>query len=312
MFRFKRGFLSVRDLINLTTHERTMEYKHDSYNNTIALRINFKKANRFLPYIVLVGLGIGTANFIMNGGLNWIQWAIQSLSTSLLIGYTTVLIGSNKSWLKVYIKPIWKLYALIFFIFLLAGVFATEIEHMIRSLVFRSESYLPFTAGKMYLFNGIISLFLGFSFFQNNYLSKNRNSSSNNNQTKLQIQEQNTRESLKSTNIATSIPVKQGENIVLIPIQNIAYFEAYDNYSFVYDLKAQKRLCDYSLLFLEKRLDEKFSRVHRKYIVNAEHIKQIKPHINGRYLIEFYQKELLTITSSKSYSKIIRKLIKME
>ncbi len=289
-----------------------MGYKDESYNNTIALKFGFKKANRFLPYIVLVGLGIGTANFIMNGGLNWIQWTIQSLSTSLLIGYTTVLMGSNKSWLKVYIKPIWKLYVFIFFVFLLAGVLATEIEHVIRSLVFRSEPFLPFTAGKMYLFNGIISLILGFIFFQNNYLSKNRNSNLINNQVELQIQEQNTMESLKSVDIATSIPVKQGENILLIPIQDIVYFEAFDNYSFVYDLKAQKRLCDYSLLFLEKRLDEKFSRVHRKYIVNAEHIKQIKPHLNGRYLIEFSQKELLTITSSKSYSKIIRKLIKME
>lgn len=289
-----------------------MGSKQELYNKRIDLKFGFKKANRFLPYVVLVGLGIGTANLIINGGLNWVQWVIQSLSTSLLIGYTTVLIGSNKPWFKVYLKPIWKLYVLIFLVFLLAGVLATEMEHVIRSLVFRSEPYLPFTAGKMYLFNGIISLFLGFSFFQNSYLSKIRNSNSIENTTELQNQEQNTKESLKPPDIATSIPVKQGENILLIPIRDIVYFEAYDNYSFVYDLKAQKRLCDYSLLFLEKRLDEKFSRVHRKYIVNAEHIKQIKPHLNGRYHIEFSQKGLLPITSSKSYSKTIRKLIKME
>ncbi|PCJ94020.1 MAG: hypothetical protein COA50_12725 [Flavobacteriaceae bacterium] len=289
-----------------------MRGKHKLYNKRIALKFGFKKANRFLPHIILVGLGIGTANLVIDGGLNWIQWVIQSLSTSLLIGYTTVLIGSNKPWFKVCLKPIWKLYVLIFLVFLFVGVFATEMEHIIRSLVFRSEPYLPFTAGKMYLFNGIISLFLGFSFFQNSYLSKIRNSNSIYNTTELQNQEQNTKESLKPSDFATSIPVKQGENILLIPIRDIVYFEAYDNYSFVYDLKAQKRLCDYSLLFLEKRLDEKFSRVHRKYIVNARHIKLIKPHLNSRYLIEFSQKELLPITSSKSYSKVIRKLIKME
>tara|TARA_R110001583_G_C5622469_1_gene406382 strand:+ start:176 stop:1045 length:870 start_codon:yes stop_codon:yes gene_type:complete len=289
-----------------------MGSKQELYNKSIALKFGFKKANRFLPYIVLVGLGIGTANLIINGGLNWVQWVIQSLSTSLLIGYTTVLIGSNKPWFKVCLNPIWKLYVLIFLVFLFVGVFATEMEHIIRSLVFRSEPYLPFTAGKMYLFNGIISLFLGFSFFQNSYFSKIRNSNSIYNTTELQNQEQNTKESLKPSDFATNIPVKQGENILLIPIGDIVYFEAYDNYSFVYDLKAQKRLCDYSLLFLEKRLDEKFSRVHRKYIVNARHIKLIKPHLNGRYLIEFSQKGLLPITSSKSYSKVIRKLIKME
>ena len=285
-----------------------MEDKRKLYRKRIAAKFAFNKANRFLPYIVFVGLGIGTANLITNAGLNWIQWVIQSLSTSLLIGYTTVLIGSNKPWFKVYLKPIWKLYVLIFLVFLLVGVLATEIEHIIRSLIFGSELYLPFTAGKMYLFNGIISLFLGFIFFQNSYLSKNRNSNSIDKTT----ESQNPKESLKTPGIATSIPVKQGENILLIPMREIVYFEAFDNYSFVYDSKAQKKLCDYSLLFLEKRLDEKFSRVHRKYIVNAEHIKQIKPHLNSRYLIEFSQKELLPITSSKSYSKVIRKLIKME
>ena len=284
--------------------------KHESYNKTIALKFGFKKANRFLPHVILVGLGIGTANFIMNDGLNWILWAIQSLSTSFLIGYTTVLIGSNKSWFKFYIKPIWKLYVLIFLAFLLAGVFATEIEHVIRSLVFRSEPFLPFTAGKMYLFNAVISLFLGFSFFQNRYLFQIRNSDSIENQT--ETQNQNTEESLKLADITTSIPIKQGENILLIPIQDIVYFEAYDNYSFVYDLKGEKKLCDYSLLFLEKRLNENFSRVHRKYIVNTGYIKQIKPHLNGRYIIQFSPKGLLPITSSKSHSKTIRKLIKIE
>ncbi len=282
------------------------------YKKKVDHKFGFNRANRFLPYIVLVGLGIGTANLISNGGLNWIQWVIQSLSTSFLIGYTTVLIGSNKPWFKFYLKPIWKLYVLIFFIFLLVGVLATEIEHIIRSSIFRSEPYLPFTAGKMYLFNGIISLFLGFIFFQNNYLSKKGDSNSIDRIRELQNQERKTKESLENQDTVTSIPVKQGENILLIPIREIVYFEAFDNYSFVYDLKAQKRLCDYSLLFLEKRLDENFSRVHRKYIVNSGHIKQIRPHLNGRYLIEFSQKELLPITSSKTYSKVIRKLIKME
>jgi hypothetical protein len=272
----------------------------------------FKKANRFLPYIVLVGLGIGTANFITNDGLNWVQWAIQSLSTSFLIGYTTVLIGSNKAWFKAHLAPTWKLYLAIFFIFLLGATLATEMEHVIRSLVFGSEPYLSFTAGKMYLFNGIISLFLGFSYFQNSYSSKTPTPNTVDTPTAIENKKENTTAEVKSLDITTSIPVKQGENILLIPIRDIVYFEAYDNYSFVYDVHAQKKLCDYSLLFLEKRLDDHFSRVHRSYIVNARHIQQIKPHLNGRYLIEFAHKGIASISSSKSYSKTIRKLIKIE
>ena len=272
----------------------------------IVLQFDLKKANRFFPYIILVGLGIGTANFIMNGDLNWIQWTIQSLSTSFLIGYTLVVIGLNKSWLKFKIKPIWKLYAFVFLVFIFAGVFATEIEHIIRSLVFHSEQYQPFSVGKMYLFNGVISLVLGMVFFQNQSFNKVKD------QENVQNQKGQEKVDFQSDDPISNIPVKQGENILLTPIRDILYFEAYDNYSFVYDLKGEKKLCDYSLLFLEKRLDKKFSRVHRKYIVNTRHIKQIKPHLNGRYLILFGIDGLPPITSSKSYSSTIRKLIKIE
>lgn len=276
------------------------------YKSKVVLKFDLKKANQFFPHILLVGLGIGTANFIMNGDLNWIQWTIQSLSTSLLIGYTLVVIGLNKSWLKFKIRPIWKLYVFVFLAFVLVGVFAIEVEHIIRSLVFHSEQYQPFSGKKMYLFNGIISLVLGLAFFQNQSSDKLKD------QKNLQNQKDQAKVTFQSGDPVSSIPVKQGENILLIPIQDIVYFEAYDNYSFVYDLNAEKRLCDYSLLFLEKRLDERFSRVHRKYIVNARFIKQIRPHLNGRYLIEFSSKGLLPITSSKSYSMTIRKLIKIE
>ncbi len=278
----------------------------------IATQFELKKANRFLPYIVLVGLGIGTANFIMNGGLNWIQWAIQSLSTSFLIGYTTVLVAINKPWLKININPIWKLYIVLFIAFLFVGFFATEVEHVIRSLIFKSESYQAFSAGKMYLFNGVISAVLGFSIFHNHHLVQTGSTKSVEKQLKLQSEGLLDQKISYSNDITTSIPVKQGDTILLIPTQEIVYFEAYDNYSFVYDLHGKKRLCDYSLLFLEKRLEKKFSRIHRKYLVNEKHIKRIKPYINGRYIIEFTIKGLSSITSSKSYSNTIRRLIKIE
>jgi len=251
---------------------------------------DFKKANRFLPYIIFAGIGIGTANYILNDNLNWIQSCIQSLSTSFIIGYTLLIVGLNIFWFKKYFNSKGKLYMFTLIIFFLAGVLATEVEHIIRSLVFQSQSFQPFTAGKMYLFNGIISLVLGFNYLQNN-LKKNKVD-------KLEDQ-------------IDSVPVKQGKNILLIPIKDVVYFEAFDNYSFVYNVIGEKKLCDYSLSFLEKRLSEKFSRVHRKYIVNKNQIKQIKPHLNGRYLIEFNNK-LTTITSSKGYSSVIRKLIKIK
>ena len=275
-------------------------------------QFELKIANRFLPHILLVGLGIGTANFIMNGDLNWIQWAMQSLSTSFLIGYTTVLVASNKPWFKFKITHSWKLYIVLSIVFIFIGVIATEIEHIIRSLVFSSEPFRSFSAGKMYLFNGVISFVLGFSLFQNDHLIQGSKSISIENTLELRSEVSSDNKFSKISDITSSIPVRQGDNILLIPTQEIVYFEAYDNYSFVYDVNGQKRLCDYSLLFLEKRLENIFSRIHRKYLVNENHIKQIKPHINGRYIIEFSLKGLSPITSSKTYSTTIRRIIKIE
>ena len=275
-------------------------------------QFELKKANRFLPHILLVGLGIGTANFIMNGDLNWIQWVMQSLSTSFLIGYTTVLVATNKPWFKFKIMPSWKLYIVLICIFFVVGFLATEIEHVIRSLIFKSESYLPFSSGKMYFFNGVISFVLGLSLYQNSHLiQRSKNKSTVNNLT-LANDVSHYEKLSKSSDSTSSIPVRQGENILIIPAQEIVYFEAYDNYSFVFDVNGQKRLCDYSLLFLEKKLDHRFSRVHRKYLVNEKFIKQIKPHINGRYIIEFSMKGLSSVTSSKTYSDTIRRLIKIQ
>ncbi|NER18471.1 LytR/AlgR family response regulator transcription factor [Spongiivirga citrea] len=270
----------------------------------------FKEANRFIPYIAVIGIGIGTANYLLNGDLNWVQWVIQSLSTSFIIGYSLVLIVLNKPWFLSHLKTNFKLYIFLTCAFFISGVLATEMEHTIRSLIFQNQQFQPFTGGKMYLFNGIIALILGYSFFQNKLL-KTKDAKSVQNKEHFDIQNNETDLS-STTNSISKIPVKQGENIVLIPIENIFYFEAYDNYSFVYIDQGEKKLCDYSLIFLETRLNKSFARVHRKYIVNENHIKQIKPHLNGRYVIMFDDKRIPSITSSKGYLSTIKNLIKIQ
>ena len=274
----------------------------------IGVLIEFHKANRFLPYIAMVGVGIGTANYFINEGLNWIQWVIQSLATSFLIGYPLVLAAANKATFKSYFKQPWQLYLCLLVLCFLLGAITSEIEQVLQATVFHRGPYQAFSAGSMYLFNGIIATVLGFSFFQNDAIFQ-------------PIQEDRepeaeaaTAPALESTTVApiTKIPVKQGDNIRLVPIQEIVYFEAFDNYAFLYTLTGEKKLCDYSLLFLEQRLDESFVRIHRKYIINTNHVQEIRPHLNGRYLILFTGETLDSITSSKSYATAIRRLIKIE
>ena len=159
----------------------------------------------------------------------------------------------------------------------------------------------------MHLFNAVISIVLGLSFFHSRLIFGKKE------EEKVQIIDQQ-KEHISQENITplSKLPVKKGDSFFLIPLEEIVYFEAYDNYSFVYDIRGKKRLCDYSLLFLQKRLDDSFLRVHRKYIVNSIRIKHIQPHLNGRYHIQFDIDELDPIISSKGYASSVRALIRIE
>ena len=272
---------------------------------------DLKKANRYLPHIILIGIGIGSANYFLNEGMNYLQWIIMSICTSLLIGYPLMVAAENNNWLRMRLQPNWKLFLILGVGFFLIGAFTTEVEHAIRTLIFQIGAFTPFSSGKMYLFNGILSIVLGFSFFNISSLSNS------NTQPQEIVREEvekidGTESNIDVQSFISNIPVREGEKIRLIPVKCIVYIEAYDNYAFVYDVEGQKRLCDYSLGFLEKRLGDNFSRVHRKYIINEDHIKQIKPHLNGRYVVEFSFSSVAPIQSSKSYSPVIRKLIKIE
>ena len=245
----------------------------------------------------------------MNGGLNWIQWVLQAMVTSLLIGYTLVVIAANKLAITSFFAHSWHWHLCLLIAFFLTGVIASEVEYIIRSIVFSQDEYTPLGAGRIYWFNGIIATVMGFSFFQYDSLFQTENSVTS---TDTTAETATANKYLEKVEPITKIPVKQGENIRLIPVEEIVYFEAFDNYAFLYNLEGEKKLCDYSLLFLEKRLGSTFVRIHRKYIANTNHIKEIRPHLNGRHLIFFTTEALDSITSSKSYAAAIRKLIKID
>jgi len=273
---------------------------------------DFKKANSLIPVILLIGVGIGSANWVMHNGMNWIKWVLQALVTSFIIGYSLVAIATNKERIATIVPNTWKRYSLLGFVFFLIGVFSSEVEHLFRSLVFFDEGYRPFQAGRVYFFNGILSLIFGFSFFEGSLLSKPDENKKTNLATENEPNEKTTSENTSPQKPPlTQIPIKQGQNILLLNTSDILYFEANDNYAFVYDHQLKKRLCDYNLLFLETRLAPHFVRIHRKYIINVKYIQQIKPHFNSRYDIELKAAQPVSLRSSKGYIEAIRNLIKL-
>jgi len=75
----------------------------------------------------------------------------------------------------------------------------------------------------------------------------------------------------------TRIVVKEGGNIRIIPVQEVQYIEAYDDYVKIYtgrDMHLKKK----TMGFYEKGLDaDQFVRVHRSFIINLSHLTKIEP-----------------------------------
>lgn len=77
------------------------------------------------------------------------------------------------------------------------------------------------------------------------------------------------------------IPVEKGGRKVLVPVDQIRYIEAKDDYSCIYT-DDDRYLSTISLAQLENRLTPHgFFRVHRGYIVNLEHVSDVEVMANG-------------------------------
>lgn len=72
------------------------------------------------------------------------------------------------------------------------------------------------------------------------------------------------------------IPVEKGGRKVLVPVDQICYIEAKDDYSCIYT-EQDRYLSTTSLAKLEQRLTPHgFFRVHRGYIVNLDHVEDVE------------------------------------
>lgn len=73
------------------------------------------------------------------------------------------------------------------------------------------------------------------------------------------------------------IVVREGGNIRIIPINEIQYIEAYDDYVKIYTAK-EMFLKKKTMSFYEQNLDpSQFVRVHRSYILQVSHLTRIEP-----------------------------------
>jgi len=99
------------------------------------------------------------------------------------------------------------------------------------------------------------------------------------------------------------VVVKNGQNISIIPVDDIKYIEAQDDYTMLYTNKGNF-LKQKTMKYFEENLDEKdFIRIHRSYFVKVTQIKQIELFEKESYRIILHDGNKLPV-SKTGYQKL--------
>ena len=103
-----------------------------------------------------------------------------------------------------------------------------------------------------------------------------------------------------------TLTVKIGDKILLIKLDNIIYIEAEDKYVFLHTADGKKHLTDFTIGSLEEKLPEQFVRIHRSYIINSEHIKEIRRSFNGAFVFVMDNIGNTRLSSSRANGEALR------
>lgn len=98
------------------------------------------------------------------------------------------------------------------------------------------------------------------------------------------------------------IVVKSGGEMFFIAVENILYAERLDRDTIIHDEKNSYSVQD-SLQELEKKLGDRFLRVHKSYIVNEEKIEKVVEIGERVYKIEFLKSDKTALMSRTGFKK---------
>lgn len=257
--------------------------------------LNITDPNRYLPTLLLMGPCLGFAVYFLGSPGSLGEALVVHTVITLCIGYGLIFVIFNKGLISTHLHSLWLERLLLGLAFVLVGVLGTEIEQVVRNLLFEQGPYRFFSLNGGHAFNAILSPVLGFAFVQ----------------VLVGKEEREEEESGPAPIPLEKIPLKKGEHVVFMALSEITHISAYDMYAYLYDVAGEKHLCDYSLGFLEQRLPGQFVRVHRKYIVNQTFVSRITPHHKGRYELLLADQVGSRLVSSSSYTQTIKSMIKI-
>lgn len=76
---------------------------------------------------------------------------------------------------------------------------------------------------------------------------------------------------------------KIGQRLVVVPVNEVAYFQANNKLVYLADITGSKYIVDHTLEQLESILDPQiFFRINRKFIITHHSIHHIRPYVNSR------------------------------
>ena len=255
---------------------------------------NFAAPNRYLPTLLLMGPCLGLAGYFMGSAENIGEALVIHTIICLSIGYGLLFIIFNKDWMLSKTWNRWQQSLGLAILFVAVGVVGSEIEQVVRKLLFEHGPYHFFRLDGGHAFNAILSPVLGFTF--DRVLGE------------ISVKE---KKEVITKSLLEKIPVKKGDHTIFIQVEELVYIEASDIYAYLHLKDGQKHLCDYALGFLADRLPNAFVRIHRKYIINQNRVAQIAPHLKGRYEITLADKHNTKLVSSNSYTQVIKSMIKI-
>ena len=109
----------------------------------------------------------------------------------------------------------------------------------------------------------------------------------------------------------TTIPVKLGDRMLFVKIEEVVYFSADEKYVTLHTKEGKTHLCDMPLKSLEEKLGDKFLRIHRALLVNVSRIREIDKHFGSRFVVKMDDAVQTRLISGRNYCEQVRMLMEI-
>jgi two-component system, LytTR family, response regulator len=109
----------------------------------------------------------------------------------------------------------------------------------------------------------------------------------------------------------TSMPVKVGDRMLFVRIEDIVYFSAEEKYVNIHTKDGKTYLSDLTLKILEDKLSDTFLRIHRSLLVNISRIREIDKHYDSRFILKMDDNGQSKLITGRNYCGQVKLLMEI-